>query len=255
MTSLLIVLASFLATGASLIFLTSYATTSLVIASLVAVVLWAPANVAFVMALRRGVAAEKAYILFGVTMAITDTLAGIFVQGIVIKNWLFLSIASIAGLYLLYKNLAVKAEAPILESRRNEMLCYGATGILIVIGLLSGLWWVQTIAFAVADFCGAVLATRIGLWLTKFKLVKHDSFWSDALSGTLGFVPTIVAVVILLQTLQVLPIVGPASGIAAAAVAIPAAALLFGRKVAWGKEAGWLLLASVSIVLIYYSYA
>jgi len=254
MTSFLIVLASVLATGASLVFLTYFATTSLIVASLVAILLWAPSNVAFVAALRRGVGAEKAYILFGVTMAITDTVAGIFLQGVVIKNLLFLSIASVTGLYLLYKNMAVKAEAPVLDKKRNEILCYVATVSLIVIGLLSGFWWVQTIAFAVADFCGAVLATRIGVWLTKFKLVKTGSFVSDVVSGTLGFVPTIVAVVILLQTLQVLPIVGPASGIASAALAIPAAALLFGRKIAWGKEFGWLLLASLSIVLIYYSY-
>jgi hypothetical protein len=242
----IVVISALLASAATLLF-AELDIQNVLIATLVAIVLWIPANTFTVVALRRGYPAQRVVQVFGVATSIADALLGVFVQGNKPNTWELFFIGILLGVGLILTSQENKQNTDLKSN--NEYICYLLGAVLIAAALYTNTWLLSITAYALADFIGLVLSSRI-LQLMKGK----DSLLKDMIASTLGFAPLMLTVEGLILYSTNIALLGPATTVASLAFASIGAALVFKTKLIWKTELIRFSMAAASIVAIFASF-
>jgi hypothetical protein len=166
-------------------------------------------------------------------------------------SWILLFIGVAVGIWVLGLGTSAKAEEIKISNIKIELALYITALVLIFLSFTTKIVWLQVLSFAVSDFIGSVLSIRVVGFLEKFHL---KPFLFDVVSGTICFTPALLSAIILLSTMRILPFVGPATGIASAAFAIPGSYFAFKGSIDI-KRVFWLLFfGTISIVSLYLAY-
>ncbi len=244
-----LILAALLGTTAALIFVTNFSAGSIVIAILIALVLWSPTNYFFTRAQVHVKSVATSLIVFSVASTITDTLGGLVIQSSKVVNVFTLAAGLLAGILVIYYGARSKDfEMP---NSRRELVLYALGIIGILFGFVfSSYWYVQVGLYALGDLFGAVLALRL------LQYIPENSKYSGILQyaiGLVAFVPITITAVLMFRAMQTVAIVGPSATIVSCGVAMVGSKLLAGKAVSL-RDVGFLGLSVVCVLLIFVSF-
>lgn len=251
MGTVYLLLAAALATAASLTYVTYFTEMNVAIAFFIAILLWSPSNAVFTKAQTKVTNVAVALIVFSISVTMSDTLGGIFVQGIVVKNLFTLLLGLASGILVIYFGSRAKDfDRP---DVKKEIVLY-------VIGILSlaaawmfrSYWYVLVLIYAITDLFGAVLSLRLLGYISSPANDKMRPVYEYAI-GVVAFLPITFVAILLLDVLSNVAVAGPASTIMSCGVALVGSTLLTSGKLKF-VDIGMLLFAVVSVLLIYASF-
>ncbi len=246
---LYLILSGILATVASLIFVEKFSNASIIIGFIAAVILTSPTNWLFSKAQNHVKDITTALVIFSIVMTITDTLGGIVIQGSQVNNWLTLIIGLLTGIIIVLNGAKSKNidEPP----ASKEIVLYTIGVLVIMMALIyRQIWQVQVVSYAIADFMGAVLSLRLLRYIPAN--TKFGSLY-EYIIGTVAFMPVMLMVVLLFQTMKNIAIAGPAVTISSCAITIVGSKLLTGKRPNL-NDLNYLVLSVVCVWLIAISF-
>jgi hypothetical protein len=252
----LVALAAIAATVASMVFLTatselsSSVTPQIVLyLTIFSLLIWSPANLFFLWALKEGKVVSEIYAKFSVALAITDALGGIFILSQVPKNTILFTLGLVLGIFVLAWGSKDKPE-PVVKSKASETILYILTASILSIGFATSSKLAILVGYIFADVAGGVLSLRLSNLISK-RMGQTITYY---LSSLLGFAPCALALVLLLLNFRVLPLIGPVSAIGVIAFAGLASVILFDAKVNWKRFSVLAFLGAGAIGMIFYSF-
>jgi len=170
--------------------------------------------------------------LFGLLTSITDVLAEVVVRGTSINE----PLPFVAGIFFallvliaLYEPIDGEVAAPD-RLRANELLLYLVAAVVLCLGFAWPVWYVGVVGYGLSEYGGALLGRRIAFAIASG---RRPNLRQKFVGATIGFIPAVVASVVVLVDLDNIAIGGLIITLVAAFMPYLIEGALFGGKLGW----------------------